>query len=103
MIKDFCKRTARKIRKLGYTPEEAARLSRFCYVSMMSVSGMMGAMLDPSMKSMAGDEDESPRCLPARAPSKVLFFLNRWYRQDQRDARAPRTRFSAIQRRLPAL
>jgi hypothetical protein len=103
MIKDFCKRTARKIRKLGYTPVEAARLSRFCYVSMMSVSGMMGAMLDPSMKSMAGDADESPRCLSERIPSEVLSILNRWYGLDQGCARSPITHFSDIQRRLPAL
>jgi hypothetical protein len=103
MTEDFCKRTTRRNIKLGYAPKEAARLSKFCYVSMMSVSGMMVAMLDPSMKSLAGDGDESPRCLSAGAPSDVLSLLNRWYGQDQGDALTPRTRFSEIQRRLPAL
>jgi|GEM_PF-2116399 hypothetical protein len=103
MTEDFCKRTTRKNIKLGYAPEEAARLSKFCYVSMMSVSGMMGAMLDPSMKSMAGDEDESLLRLPAGAPSDVLSVLDRSYGQGPQVARASIPRFSEIQRRLPAL
>ena len=103
MTNDFCRRTARKIRKVGYNAEDAAKIYRFCYVSMMSVSGMMGAMLDPSMKSLAGEEDESLPCLSAKVPSDVLHLLNRWYGQGTQFARAPRTRFSDIQRRLPAL
>jgi hypothetical protein len=58
MTEDFCKRTARRIRKFGYAPEAAVRISKFCHVSMVSVCGMMGVMLDPSMKSLAGEEDE---------------------------------------------
>jgi len=103
MTNDFCKRTAREARKIGYPAKEAARISRFCYISMMSVSGMMGAMLDPSMKSLAGEEDESLLCLSAKAPSEVLPVLNRWYGLDTQDARIPATLCSGIQRRLPAL
>jgi hypothetical protein len=103
MTEDFCKRTARKTRKLGYEPKQAVRISRFCFVSMMSVSGMMGAMLDPSMKSMAGEEDESLLCLSARAQSDVMDLLNRSHGQGTQIARASITRFSDIQRRLPAL
>jgi hypothetical protein len=41
MTEDFCKRTAGRTRKPGYDPKEAALLSRFCYVSMLSVGGVM--------------------------------------------------------------
>jgi hypothetical protein len=102
MTEDFCKRTARKTRKLGYAPEDATRISRFCYVSMMSVSTMMGAMLDPSMKSMAGEEGESLLCLSAGAQSDVLDLLDRLYGQGTQIARASITRSFGIQRRLPA-
>ncbi|OPY36411.1 MAG: hypothetical protein A4E35_01950 [Methanoregula sp. PtaU1.Bin051] len=126
MTEDFCKRTARKTQKLGYDPKEAARLAKFCYVSMMSVGGAMllsvcqkraqmlkvpesafghrlGPMPDPSPKSMAGIEDESLLCLPARARSDVLDRLNRWYGQEAEAASTPITDFSDIERRLPAL
>ncbi len=102
MTEDLCNRTARRTEKLGYPHEEAARLSKFCYVSMMSVCGMMGAMLDPSMKSLAGEEDESLLCLSERAPFNVLPILDRWYGQGTQIARASITDSSDIQRRLPA-
>ena len=41
MSNEFCKRTARKIRKLGYAPKAAAFYSRFFYLSMLSVSGII--------------------------------------------------------------
>jgi len=95
MTEDFCKRTARRIRKFGYAPQAAVRISRFCYVSMMSVCGallfvsyqrragvekessgsfdpMMGAMLDPSLKSLADEEDISLRQLPCCVPSQGM-------------------------------
>jgi hypothetical protein len=103
MTEDFCKRTARRFRKIGYAPKDAAAISRFCFISMMSVSGAMGIMLDPSMKSMTGEEDESLLCLPETAPSGVLDLLGRWYGMSTQDARAPITHFFNIQRRLPAL
>jgi len=75
MTEDFCKRTARRIRKFGYAPKAAVRISRFCYVSMVSVCGVMGAMLDPSMKSMAGEVDERllllPKCVPSHGMNGV--------------------------------
>ena len=92
MTEDFCNRTARRIEKIGYAPKTAVRIARFCHVSMVSVCGallfvsyqrravvekessgsfdpMMGAMLDPSLKSMAGQEDISLRGLPIAVPS----------------------------------
>ncbi len=103
MTEDFCKRTARRTEKLGYDPKEAARLSKFCYVSMMSVGGMMGAMLDPSMKSMAGEGDDTLNLLSERAQSDVLDRLNRWYGQSTEIASTSEIDFSDLQRRLPAL
>jgi hypothetical protein len=69
MTEDFCHRTARRIRKFGHAPKTAVRIARFCHVSMMSVCGVMGAMLDPSIKSMAGEEGESSLRLPIAVPS----------------------------------
>ena len=103
MTEDFCKRTARRIRKYGYALKTAVRISRFCYVSMMSVSGMMGAMLDPSLKSMAGQEDISLRGLPIAVPS-VENLLNRGHGNNSPGVRASLQSLSfTIQRRLPAL
>ena len=41
MSNKFCTQTARKIRKLGAAPKAAAFYSRFFYISMLSVSGIM--------------------------------------------------------------
>jgi hypothetical protein len=41
MTNAFCKRTARKIKKLGHAPKAAAFYSRFFFVSMLSVSGII--------------------------------------------------------------
>jgi len=41
MTEEFCTRTARKIRKLGAAPKAAAFYSRFFYLSMLSVSGII--------------------------------------------------------------
>ena len=73
MTEDFCKRTARRIRKFGYAPKESVRISRFCYVSMVSVCGVMGAMLDPSLMSLADEEDINQ--LPCRVPSHGMNIL----------------------------
>ena len=73
MTEDFCKRTARRIRKFGYAPKESVRISRFCYVSMLSVCGVMGAMLDPSLMSLADEEDINQ--LPCWAPSQGMNDL----------------------------
>ena len=92
MTEDFCTRTARRMRRHGYAKKVAHCYARFFYVSMLSVCGallfvsyqrragvekessgsfdqMMGTMLDPSIKSMAGEEDESPLHLPVAVPS----------------------------------
>ena len=75
MTEDFCKRTARRIRKYGYAPKESVRISRFCYISMMSVCGVMGAMLDPSLVSLADEDDISLRQLSFCAPSQGMNIL----------------------------
>ncbi|PKL69201.1 MAG: hypothetical protein CVV30_06385 [Methanomicrobiales archaeon HGW-Methanomicrobiales-1] len=41
MSNEFCTQTARKIRKLGVAPKAAAFYSRFFYLSMLSVSGII--------------------------------------------------------------
>ena len=41
MSNEFCNQTARKIRKLGAAPKAAAFYSRFFYLSMLSVSGII--------------------------------------------------------------
>ena len=75
MTEDFCKRTARRIRKFGHAPEVAVRISRFCYVSMISVCGVMGAMLDPSLMSLAEEEAfrllRLPLCVPSQGMNGV--------------------------------
>lgn len=104
MTDDFCNRTARRIGKLGYAQKDAAEISRFCYVSMVSVSGVMGAMLDPSLKSMAGEEDERLLRLPMNVPSDVENLLNRGYGINSPGVRASLQLLSfTIQPRLPAL
>ncbi|WAC05135.1 MAG: hypothetical protein OS112_00480 [Methanoregula sp.] len=103
MTEDFCNRTARRIRKIGYAPKVAARIARFCHVSMLSVCGLMGAMLDPSMKSMAGEEGERPLRLPMMVPS-VEILLNRGHGNISLGVRAPlQLLIFTIQRRPPAL
>ena len=79
------------MRRHGYAKKVAHCYARFFYVSMLSVCGAllfvsyqrragvekessgsfdpMGTMLDPSIKSMAGEEDESPLHLPVAVPS----------------------------------
>jgi hypothetical protein len=104
MTEYFCNRTARRIRKIGHAPKAAVRIARFCYVSMMSVSGVMGAMLDPSLKSMAGQEDISLRGLPIAVPSNVENLLNRGHGNTSLGVRASLQLLSfTIQRRSPAL
>ena len=75
MTEDFCKRTARRIRKFGYAPKEAVRISRFCYVSMLSVCGVMGSMLDPSLVSLVEEDDISLRQLSFCVPSQGMNVL----------------------------
>jgi len=42
MTEDFCNRTARRTRKLGYAPKVAVRIARFCYIFMLFLRGLMG-------------------------------------------------------------
>ena len=75
MTEDFCKRIARRTRKFGYAPKASVRISRFCYVSMLSVCGVMGAMLDPSLVSLAEEDDISLRQLSFCVPSHGMNIL----------------------------
>ncbi|MFZ1127913.1 hypothetical protein [Methanoregula sp.] len=42
MTLDFCTRTTRKIRKLGYEKKVARRIAKFCYLSMTFTCGLFG-------------------------------------------------------------
>jgi hypothetical protein len=62
MNNKFCTRTARKLRKLGYVPKVATFYSRFFYLSMLSVCGIVLI----SMRCWKGVKligDETPRFL----------------------------------------
>jgi len=48
MTLNFCTRTARKIRRLGYAPKVAVRLSGLCYLFMLFLRGLMGPIGIPS-------------------------------------------------------
>ncbi len=62
MSNEFCNRTARKIRQLGAAPKTAAFYSRFFYISMLSVSGIIITGLHRG-KGMKIIGDETPRSL----------------------------------------
>jgi hypothetical protein len=42
MTLDFCTRTTRKIRKLGYEKKVARRIAKFCYLAMTFTCGLFG-------------------------------------------------------------
>ncbi len=42
MSLDFCTRTTRKLRKLGYEKKVARRIAKFCYISMTFTCGLFG-------------------------------------------------------------
>jgi hypothetical protein len=44
MMGNFCTRTARNLRLLGYPPKRAMWFAGFFYTSMVSVCGMMGVL-----------------------------------------------------------
>jgi hypothetical protein len=62
MTKEFCTRTARKIRKIGYAPKAAVFYSRFFCISMLSVSGIMITGMR-RRKGVTIIGDETPRSL----------------------------------------
>lgn len=62
MSNRFCTQTARKIRKLGAAPKAAVFYSRFFYLSMLSVSGIILTCLS-HRKGMKVLWDETPRSL----------------------------------------
>ena len=103
MAEKFCARTARKIQRLGYPPELAVRLARFCYVSMLSVSGAMLLVLNggravPVLPVSSSDMPAPARAAPAR-------FLTACVQQASAaiSCSAPAGRIvPALQRRLPA-
>ena len=62
MFNKFCTQTARKLRKFGYIPKVAAFYSRFFYLSMLSVSGIVVISMR-HRKGMKLIGDETPRFL----------------------------------------
>ena len=62
MNDEFCTRTARKIRKFGYAPKVALLYSRFFYLTMVSVSGVIitGMRRRKEVKLLG---EETPRSL----------------------------------------
>jgi hypothetical protein len=48
MMENFCRRTARGIRRLGYAPKCATRYAGFFFVSMLSVWSAAGVLNVPS-------------------------------------------------------
>ena len=61
MSNEFCTQTARKIRGLGVAPKAATFYSRFFYLSMLSVSGIIITGLHRKGVKIIGDE--TPRSL----------------------------------------
>jgi putative copper export protein len=45
---NFCKRTARRIRQLGYTAKRAIWYAGFFFLSMLSVCGLAGTLIVPT-------------------------------------------------------
>ncbi|MHB8163609.1 MAG: hypothetical protein ACYDDV_04560 [Methanoregula sp.] len=62
MSNKFCTQTARKIRKLGAAPKAASFYSRFLYLSMLSVSGIIITGLHRK-KGVKVIGEETPRSL----------------------------------------
>jgi hypothetical protein len=60
MTNEFCSRTARKIRKFGYAKKEAARYSRFVYLSMLSVGGIIAGLHRKAGQRSLCDETSQP-------------------------------------------
>jgi hypothetical protein len=100
MTINFCTRTAWRIRKLGYARKAAARYAGFFYIFMLSVCGIIGAMLCPSLKSMAGEEVARLLRLAMNVPSHVMINLITGSGKLSAGARAGRTSpgFSGIRR-----
>jgi hypothetical protein len=57
MSENFCKRTERRLEKVGLDKKKARRFAGFFYLSMMSVCGLMVLIPFPHGKRMAGEED----------------------------------------------
>jgi len=62
MSNEFCNQTARELRKMGVAPKLAALYSRFFYLSMLSVSGII-ITGQPCKKGVKVIGDETPRPL----------------------------------------
>ena len=74
MTEVFCTRMMRKIRKLGATTKVATFYSRFFYISMLSVSGIMITCMR-RQKGVKCIEEETPSSL--RHTLAVLIASNR--------------------------
>ena len=65
MDNEFCRRIARKIRKLGGSPKVAAMYSRFFWIAMLSVSGIM----------VTGMNRKGVKCLGEETPCSLRHRL----------------------------
>jgi hypothetical protein len=61
MSENFCKRTERRLEKLGLEKKKARRFAGFLYLSMMSVCSLMVSLSEEG--GSQGITDETPRSL----------------------------------------
>jgi len=80
MIQNFCRRTARGIRQLGYTPACATRYARFFFVSMLSVCSAAGVLNVPSkgVNGWTTGDGISPAGARAGTLSPYFFRIRRY-------------------------
>ncbi len=80
MIGNFCRKTARGIRRLGYAPECATRYAGFFFVSMLSVWTAAGGVNVPSETAKGWITGSGKSSAGARAGmwSPDFFRKRRW-------------------------
>ena len=102
MAEDFCTRTARRIRRLGYPAKRAAWLARVCYLLMLSLCGLFASVLFPALKSLTAILcGNDPRTAAGALPSGTHAGCRHGPAACGGRV-AGRYLFSAIHRRLPA-
>jgi hypothetical protein len=74
MTLNFCTRTARKIRRLGYARKAAARYAGLFYIFMLLVRGIMGPMNVPSQVMLYRITGSGEMSAGARAGSASPAF-----------------------------
>jgi len=86
MVQDFCTRTTKTLRKLGYEKKPSRFVAQFCYIGMTLVCGLFGFFdifgdgIEPVRSSPAvsvryrGSSPQMPVSGPFRQPS--LFYVD---------------------------